>query len=159
MDKIPNRVNFEWSLQMALETPPDEYFSDAALQPTNMFAKMVEDSPRNRLKLFCHYVENDEQIPKATLHWLADASKQYLEGERRLVTALGLEKSDNFPSRMKQFRAGMRMFALMHCKGEKYAVASLLVQKESGLGDRNIKNHYAEVSECAKAFGWCKKTG
>ena len=155
MREAPNLNSFEWALQMALETPPEEYFSDKALQPTNMFAKMVEDSPRNRLKLFCHYVENDEQIPKATLHWLADASKQYLEGERRLVTALGLEKSDNFPSRMKQFHAGMRMFALMHCKGEKYAVATKMVKEESGLSKRTIQTHYAEVRECAEAFGWC----
>ena len=158
MREAPNLNNFEWSLQMALETPPDEYFSDEAVQPTNMFAKLMEDSPRNRLKLFCHYVENDEQIPKETLQWLAEASRQYLEGERKLVTALGLEKPDKSSRRIKQFHAGMRMFALMHCECEKYDVALLLVKEESGLGARNIQTNYAEVNECAKAFGWCKKT-
>lgn len=158
MREAPNLHNFEWSLKMALETPPEEYFSDETLQP-NTLAKLMEDSPRNRLSLFCHYVESDKQIPKETLHWLADASRQYLEEKRNLVTALGLEKPDKSPRRMKKFLAGMRMFALMNCENEKYEVALCRVKEESGLGDRIIKSHYAEVRDCAESFGWCKKTG
>ena len=156
MREAPNLSNFEWALKMALETPPEEYFSDEAVQPTNMFAKLMH-SPRNRLRQFCYYVENDEEIPKETLQWLADASKQYLDGKRHLVTALGLEKQDKSPRRIKNFRAGMRMFALMNCKGEKHVVATDKVKEESGLSERHIQTHYAEVRDCAEAFGWCKK--
>ena len=156
MDNMPNLNNFKWALKMALETPPDEYFSDEAVQPQNEFAKMY--SPRNRLRQFCYCVENDKQIPKETLQWLADASRQYLDGERQLVTALSLEKRDKFPSQNKNFRAGMRVFALMRCKGDKHDAATLQVEEESGLSERTIQTHYAEVRECAEAFGWCKKT-
>ena len=90
---------------------------------------------------------------------MADASRQYLERKGKLVTALGLEKRDKSPHQIRNFRAGMRMFALMNCEGEKYVVASLKVQEESGLSERHIQTHYAEVRDCAEAFGWCKKTG
>ena len=159
MREAPNLHNFEWLLKMALETPPEEYFSAEALQPKNTLAKLMENSPRNRLGLFCHYVESDEQIPKETLRWLADASRQYLEGHSKLVTALGLEKPDKSPRRMKKFLSGMRMFALMNCENEKYEVALCRVREESGLRDRIIQYHYAEVRDCAESFGWCKKTG
>ena len=159
MREAPNLNNFEWELKRAIETPPDEYFSDDAVQPTNMFAKLMGNSSRMRLRLFCHYVKSDEQIPKETLQWLADASRQYLDVGKNLVTALGLEKPDNSPRHIKNFRAGMRMFALMRCKGDKHDAASLQVKEESGLSERTIQTHYAEVRDCARAFGWCKKTG
>ena len=157
MREIPNLHNFEWSLKMALETPAEEYFSDETLTP-NTLLKLIEDSPRNRLGLFCRYVESDKQIPKETLRWLADASRQYLEGNHKLVTALGLEKPDKSPRRMKQFRAGMRVYALQHCEGEKHEMAVLQVTGESGFSRRKIQSSYAEVRDCAKALGWCKKT-
>ena len=158
MREIPTLNNFEWSLKMALETPSEEYFSAEAQQSTNALVELVGDSPRNRLRIFCHDVENNKQIPQKTLRWLADAGRQYLEGSHKLVTALGLEKPDKTPRQMRRFHAGMRMFALMHCEGEKHDIALLQVKYESGLGDRNIQSSYAEVRDCAKAFGWCKKT-
>ena len=157
MRKIPNLHNFEWLLKVALETPPEEYFSAETQQP-NTFAKQLEDNPRNRLINFCYAVENDEQIPQKTLYWLADAGRQYLNGEHKLVTALGLEKPDNWQRQAEQFHAGMRMFALIRCEGKKYDMALLQVKEESGLGNRNIQSNYAEVRDCAASFGWCKKT-